>query len=212
MPWQGIACGRGTSGFWPRDETGRWIPRRGCPPKLGEDDLAFLRQALERSPQDYGLLVTVWSIRELQALVQRERGIEVSVYTLRRVVHALGYRYPRPRHDLRHRQEAEAVSATQRVLDWLQKNWDGKAGLTSCRRLEPRHRKMVWWRRRWRGRRRQMSQPGPVKRRGGRQGRVRGPATQACVLSPVVEHCPACGQFMRVAYLEHRTVARLDGV
>jgi hypothetical protein len=48
--------------------------------------------------------------------------------------------------------------------------------------------------------------------RGGRQGRVRGPATQACQLSPVVEHCPACGQFMRVAYLEHRTVVRLDGL
>lgn len=96
-------------------------PRRGRPPKLGEDDLDFLRQALERSPQDYSLLVTVWSIRELQALVQRERGIEVSVYTLHRVVHALGYRYRRPRHDLRHRQDAEAVAATQRVLDWLQK-------------------------------------------------------------------------------------------
>lgn len=96
-------------------------PRRGRPPKLGEDDLDFLRQALERSPQDYSLLVTVWSIRELQALVQRERGIEVSVYTLHRAVHALGYRYRRPRHDLRHRQDAEAVAATQRALDWLQK-------------------------------------------------------------------------------------------
>lgn len=56
------------------------------------------------------------------------------------------------------------------------------------------------------------SQIGPVKRRGGRQGRMRGPATQACVLSPVVEHCQACGQFRRVAYLEHRTVVRLDGM
>jgi hypothetical protein len=56
------------------------------------------------------------------------------------------------------------------------------------------------------------SQVGPVRQRGGRGGRVRGPATQACVLSPAVEQCPACGQFMRVAYLEHRTVVRLDGV
>lgn len=96
-------------------------PRRGRPPKLGGDDVDFLRQALEHSPQDYGLLVTVWSIRELQALVRRERGVEMSVYTLHRVVHALGYRYRRPRHDLRHRQDAEAVAAAQRVLDWLQK-------------------------------------------------------------------------------------------
>jgi hypothetical protein len=58
----------------------------------------------------------------------------------------------------------------------------------------------------------QAGQVSPVRQRGGRRGRVRGPATQACELSPVVEHCPACGQFMRVAYLEHRTVVRLDGI
>lgn len=57
-----------------------------------------------------------------------------------------------------------------------------------------------------------MGEGGMVKRRGGRQGRGREPATHACVLSPTREHCPACGQFMRVAYLEHRTVVRLDGV
>lgn len=96
-------------------------PRRGRPPKLDADALAFLSQALDQSPQDYGLLVTVWSIRDLQALLQRERGIQVSVYTLHRVVHTLGYRYRRPRHDLRHRQDAEAVAAATQVLDWLEK-------------------------------------------------------------------------------------------
>jgi hypothetical protein len=52
----------------------------------------------------------------------------------------------------------------------------------------------------------------PLRQRGGRRGRMRGAATQACVLSPLVEHCPACGQFLRVAYHEHRTVVRLDGL
>jgi transposase len=60
--------------------------RRGRPPKLGEQHLVFLRQALEQGPQPYGLPVTVWSIRDLQALVQRERGIMVSVDTLHRAV------------------------------------------------------------------------------------------------------------------------------
>jgi transposase len=95
--------------------------RRGRPPKLSETDRAFLAQALEQGPQPYGLPVTVWSIRDLQALVQRERGMAVSVDTLHRAVQALGYRYRRPRHDLRHRQDAEAVAAAKRVLDWLQK-------------------------------------------------------------------------------------------
>jgi len=49
--------------------------RRGRPPKLGEQDLAFLQRALEQRPHAYGLPVTVWSVRDLQALVQRERGI-----------------------------------------------------------------------------------------------------------------------------------------
>jgi transposase len=91
------------------------------PPKLGPDDLDFLQQALDQGPRPYGLPVTVWSVRDLQALVQRERGIAVSVFTLHRTLQALGYRYRRPRHDLRHRQDAEAVAAAKRVLDWLQK-------------------------------------------------------------------------------------------
>ena len=66
--------------------------RRGRPPKLGPDDLAYLQQALEQGPQPYGLPVTVWSVRDLQALVQRERGIAVSVLTLHRTLQALGYR------------------------------------------------------------------------------------------------------------------------
>lgn len=48
--------------------------------------------------------------------------MEASVYTFHRAVQALGFRYRRPRHDLTHRQDAQAIGAAQRVLDWLQKN------------------------------------------------------------------------------------------
>jgi len=96
-------------------------PRGGRPPKLDQTDLAYVETALERGPQAYGLPVTVWSIRDLRALLRRERGVEVSVYTVHRAVHDLGYRYRRPRHDLTHRQDAEAVASAKRVLEWLQK-------------------------------------------------------------------------------------------
>jgi transposase len=95
--------------------------RRGRPPALDEAATAFVEAALEQGPQAYGLPVTLWTLRDLQAFLLRERGIPVSVCTLHRVVHALGYRYRRPRHDLRHRQDAEAVAAAKRVLDWLEK-------------------------------------------------------------------------------------------
>jgi transposase len=99
-------------------------PRGGRPHTLtlSPDDRALLEEALDRGPQAYGAPMTIWSIRDLQALLQRERGVEASVYTVHRAVHALGFRYRRPRHDLTHRQDAQAVAVAGRVLDWLPKN------------------------------------------------------------------------------------------
>jgi transposase len=96
-------------------------PRGGRPHALSDADRAFLDAALERGPQAYDLPMTVWSIRDLQALLARERGVGVSVDTVHRAVHDLGFRSRRPRHDLTHRQDREAVAAAKHVLDWLQK-------------------------------------------------------------------------------------------
>ena len=67
--------------------------RGGRPPKLGPSELAVLERALDQGPQAYDLPVTVWSIRDLQALLHRECGVEVSVYTVHRAVHDRGFRY-----------------------------------------------------------------------------------------------------------------------
>jgi transposase len=112
--WQTRFAAEGRQGLLDRS-------RRGRPPVLDAAACAFLEEALERGPQGYGLPTTIWSLRDLQALLQRERGITVSVCTLHRVVHALGYRYRRPRHDLHHRQDAAAVAAAKQVLTWLEK-------------------------------------------------------------------------------------------
>ncbi|HEV2126749.1 MAG TPA: winged helix-turn-helix domain-containing protein [Chloroflexota bacterium] len=96
-------------------------PRCGRPPKLGPGELTVVDDALERGPQAYGWPVTNWSIRDVCAFLWQERGIRVSVYTVHRAVRALGYRYRRPRHDLRHRQDRQAVAAMKEVLAWLGK-------------------------------------------------------------------------------------------
>lgn len=93
----------------------------GRPPKLSDADQAFLEEALERGPQAYDLPMTIWSIRDLQALLGRERGVAVSVDTVHRTVRELGFRSRRPRHDLTHWQDREAVAAAKHVLDWLKK-------------------------------------------------------------------------------------------
>lgn len=112
--WQRRFAAEGRQGLLDRS-------RRGRPPALDEAACAFVQAALEQGPQAYGLPVTLWTLRDLQAVLLRERSVRVSVCTLHRVVHALGYRYRRPRHDLRHRQDAQAVAAAKQVLDWLEK-------------------------------------------------------------------------------------------
>ena len=96
-------------------------PRPGRPPKLDAVALAFLREALEASPQTYGLPVTIWSIRDLRDVLAHRLGVRVCTTTVHRAVQRLGYRYRRPRHDLRHRQDQEAVAAAENLLTWLRK-------------------------------------------------------------------------------------------
>lgn len=95
-------------------------PRGGRPPKLPAAARALLAEALEADPGAYGYPVATWTIADLTDLLAR-RGWSVSAVTVNRAVHALGYVHRRPRHDLRHRQDAEAVASAQRVLGELQK-------------------------------------------------------------------------------------------
>lgn len=112
--WQDRYAREGRTGLVDR-------PRGGRPHALSDADRALLEAALERGPQAYDLPMTVWSIRDLQALLERARGVIVSVDTVHRAVRALGFRSRRPRHDLTPRQDAQAVAAAKHVLDWLQK-------------------------------------------------------------------------------------------
>src|SRR5262245_21490707 len=64
--WQWRFAAEGRAGLLDRS-------RRGRPPALEEAATAFIAAALEQWPQVYGLPVTLWTWRDLQALL-RERG------------------------------------------------------------------------------------------------------------------------------------------
>lgn len=96
-------------------------PRSGRPPKLGPAALALLEEALAKSPQDYGLVGTVWTVRDLGVLLADRQALQVSTATLHRALLGLGDRYRRPRHTLEHRQDPQAVAAARQVLEWLKK-------------------------------------------------------------------------------------------
>ena len=60
-------------------------------------------------------MITDWSLHDLQASLQRERRVVVSIDPVHHMVHALSCR--RLRHNLTRRQDAEAIASAQRVLD-----------------------------------------------------------------------------------------------
>jgi len=95
-------------------------PRLGRPPKLDATARQLLEQALGRSPLDEGYPVTTWTVVDLTDLLRRH-GYATHPVTVNRTLHAMGYRYRRPRHDLTHRQDAEAVAAAKHALAELQK-------------------------------------------------------------------------------------------
>jgi transposase len=94
--------------------------RLGRPHKLDAAACALLEAALTASPVDYGYPVTIWTVADLHDWLGR-RGYTVSIGTVYRTLAQLGYRYRRPRHDLHHRQDAEAVASAKQVLVELQK-------------------------------------------------------------------------------------------
>lgn len=93
--------------------------RQGRPPKLDAAARDLLEAALTQSPLEHGYPVTIWTAADLTDLLGR-RGWSVSPQTVYRALHAMGYRYRRPRHDRTHRQDAEAVASAKHVLAELQ--------------------------------------------------------------------------------------------
>lgn len=95
-------------------------PRSGRPRKLGPEAEAFLQRVVGELPADHGYPVATWTLADLTDLLARN-GWAVALTTVERHLHALGYCDRRPRHDLRHRQDAKAVAAATKTLAALQK-------------------------------------------------------------------------------------------
>ncbi len=95
-------------------------PRPGRPPLLPAVARDLLGAALQADPMAQGYPTATWTIADLTDLLGRH-GWTVSTATVHRTVHALGYVHRRPRHDLHHRQDAEAVASARHVLSVLQK-------------------------------------------------------------------------------------------
>jgi transposase len=111
--WRARSLAAGRAGLADR-------PRAGRPPKLDATARQQLEAVLDRSPLDEGYPVTTWTVADLTDWLARH-GWVVHAATVYRALHALGFVYRRPKHDLTHRQDAAAVATAQHALAELQK-------------------------------------------------------------------------------------------
>jgi transposase len=74
------------------------VPSPGRPSQVEELDETLLQQVLAEDPQEHGLLATTWTVPLLTAHLRQVHGCVVSERTLRRRLHAYGWRWKRPRY------------------------------------------------------------------------------------------------------------------
>jgi len=97
----------GPPALWPGKSPGR-------PPKADADFQAALRQAVEQNPRDLGYPFTRWSVDRLTEHMRRTMHVAVSGSTVHHTLKRLGYRYGRPKLDLKHRQDPTEVARAKR--------------------------------------------------------------------------------------------------
>jgi len=96
-------------------------PRTGRPPTVTRKYLRLLEEAVERGPQVYGYLFSVWSSGRLAAHLERKTDIPLRGRRLRTYLRKLGFVYRRPKHTLKGRQNPQEVRAAEKHLHALKK-------------------------------------------------------------------------------------------
>jgi transposase len=84
-------------------------PRAGRPRTADPVARALIRQTVEQAPPELGYPCSSWTAATLAAHLARRLAVPLSTATMRRILHALAYRWRRPRHALPSDSAAAAI-------------------------------------------------------------------------------------------------------
>ena len=91
-------------------------PRSGRPPKADATDRQELRSAVETPPRDLALPFDVWTSARLSAYLAERTDIRIAPGWLRALLSGERFVSGRPKHTLKHLQDADAVAACKAEL------------------------------------------------------------------------------------------------
>ena len=99
--------------------------RRGTPPgRRSRATAAYrtaLRQALQTPPAQWGYGFSVWSVARVGQHLKKTTGVGFSEDHLRRLVHAEGFSFQRPKHTLKGKRDEVAYEYARQELQGLKK-------------------------------------------------------------------------------------------
>jgi transposase len=99
--------------------------RRGTPPGRRSRATAAwrtaLRQALQTPPGQFGYGFSVWSVARVGQHLKKTTGVGFSADHLRRLVHAEGFSFQRPKHTLKGKRDEAAYASARQELQGLKK-------------------------------------------------------------------------------------------
>jgi transposase len=82
---------------------------------------AALRELVRTPPQQLGYGFSVWSVARLAAHLKKQTGIALSVDQLRRILHAEGFSFQRPKHTMKGKRDELAYEKARLELQELKK-------------------------------------------------------------------------------------------
>ena len=91
-------------------------PRAGRPARADAEYLAALERAVETPPRGLGLGFDVWTSPRLSAYLAETTGVRIAPGWLRALLSRRGFVSGRPKHTLKHLQDADEVAACKAEL------------------------------------------------------------------------------------------------
>lgn len=82
---------------------------------------ALLRQTVLTQPQTLGYGFSVWSVARLEAHLRKQTGVGFSADQMRRLLHAAGFSFQRPKHTMKGKRDEVAYALAQDELETLKK-------------------------------------------------------------------------------------------
>jgi transposase len=76
---------------------------------------------VETPPQTFGYGFSVWSVARMEAHLRKETGIAFSQDQLRRLLHAEGFSFQRPKHTMKGKRDEAAYQRAAVELESLKK-------------------------------------------------------------------------------------------